>query len=209
MAKIKVYLLIHLLLGCLPLAICQTLELAGYYVGCESYETKHDLRLHKDGSFQYILKAGLMCDTIVGEWNVFEKKQIILTPIKIFSYHIESNCDTCSGNFYIKTYALPENYELTKPKVKVYVIGEIIEVGITNSIKSSIIQRADSIHINYYGFKSYVLVPQKRKNVIVKVFLIEEQQEVLQRNVTLKIKKNKLVPEKGCVLKKNVKRRNL
>ena len=205
MAKNKVYLLTCLLFGVLSLANCQTLELAGYYVDCESYETKHDLSLHKDGSFQYILKEGLACDTIVGEWNIFEKKQIILTPIKTFSYHIESNCDTCSGNFNIKTYALPDNYELTKPEVKVYFIGEIIEVDITNSVNYSIIQKADSIQINYFGFKSYVFVPQERKNVIVKVFLVEERQEVLQRNRTLKIKKNKLVPVKGCILKKVVK----
>lgn len=209
METIKLILFVYLLFEATPCANCQTPELAGYYVGCESYETKHDLRLHKDGSFQYILKEGLACDTIVGEWNIFEKKQIILTPIKTFSYHIESNCDTCSENYNIKTYALPDNYELTKPDLKVYVIGEIIEVGITNSVKYSIIQKADSIQINYFGFKSYVFVPQERKNVIVKVFLVEERQEVLQRNVTLKIKKNKLVPVKGCVLKKVVKRRNL
>ena len=204
MAKSKVYLLAYLLFGVLPLANCQTPELLGHYVENESYGTKHDLSLRKDSSFQYIIKEGLACDTVVGEWNIFEKKQIVLTPKKTKSYHIESNCDTCAGNFCIKTYALPDNYELTKPNVKVYVKGEVIKDGITNSIKYAIMQKVDSIQINYFGFKPYVFVPQKRNNAIVKVFLIEEQQELLQRNRILKIKKNKLVTEKGIVLKKQL-----
>jgi len=204
MAKSKVYLLAYLLFGVLPLANCQTPELIGHYVKNESYGTKHDLTLRKDSSFQYIIKEGLACDTIVGEWNIFEKKLIILTPKKTESYHIESNCDTCAGNFRINTYALPDNYELTKPNLKVYVKGEVIEDGITNSIKYAIMQKADSIQINYFGFQPYVFVPQKRNNAIVKLFLIEEQQALLQRNRTLNIKKNKLVTEKGMVLKKQL-----
>ena len=204
MAKSKVYLLAYILFGVLSLVNCQTPVLVGRYVENESYGIKHDLSLHKDGSFQYIIKESFTFDTIEGEWNISGKKQIILSPKKTKSYHIESHCDTCAGNFCIKTYAIPDNYELTKPNVKVYGKGGVIEDGITNSVKYAIMQKADSIQINYFGFKPYVFVPHKKNNVIVKVFLTEEQQELLQRNRTLKIKKNKLVTEKGMILKKQL-----
>lgn len=204
MAKSKVNLFVCLLFGVFSFTHCQTTETAGRYVANESYGTKHDLSLHKDGSFKYIIKEGLASDTIIGKWNIIENKQMILTPQKIKGYHFESNCDTCAGSFCIKTYALPDKFELNKPSVKVYAKGEVIEDGITNSVKNIIMQKADSIQIDYFGFKQYVFIPQKRDNAIANVFLIEEQQLLLQRDITLKIKKSKLVTEKGMVLKKQL-----
>lgn len=122
MARSKILFFIFLLFGALSLSYCQTVKLVGHYVGGISYETRHDLNLFKDGSFQYIIKEGLSCDTILGDWNIKENKQMILSPEKIKSYHIESKCDTCASSFFIRTYALLDNYELTKPSVKLNVI---------------------------------------------------------------------------------------
>jgi len=202
MVKSKIFLFTYLLFGVFSLSNCQTVKLVGHYIGGVSYGTKHDLRLFKDGSFQYILKEGLACDTILGDWNVLENKRMILSPKKTENYHNESKCDTCAGKFYIKTYALPDSYELNKPIVKVYDKGSIIEDGIINSLGDVIMQKADSIQINYFGFEPYTFTPKNKNNVIVIVFLIEEQQRVLQRDKILKIKKSKLVTEKGIVLKK-------
>jgi hypothetical protein len=204
MAKNKVCLFVYLMFGVFSFIHCQNIKLAGRYVENKTYGIKHDLNLLKDGSFQYVIMEGLASDTIVGEWNIFEHKQIILTPTKIKSYHIESKCDSCAESFRIKTYALPDNFELNKPHVKVYAKGELIEDGITNSVKNAIIQKADSIQINYFGFKPYVFIPQKENNAIACVFLIEEQQILLQREIVLKIDKNKLVTEKGRILKKHL-----
>lgn len=204
MVKSKIYLFACLLFGVFSHTTCQTIELAGRYIENEYYGTKHDLNLYKDGSFQYIIKEGISCDTILGEWDISKNKQMILIPKKIKSYHIESDCDTCAQYIRITTYALPDNYELNKPSVKVYAKGEVIEEGIANTVKNEIMQKADSVLINYFGFKPYVFVPPKRNNVIVRVFLIEEQQELLQRNRTYKIKKSKLVSETGMVLKKKL-----
>ena len=202
MVKSKVYLLACLLFGVFSLTSCQTLELVGHYVENETYGTKHDLSLHKDGSFQYVVKEGLACDTILGDWDVDESKQVILTPKKIENYHIETDCDTCVGVFFIKTYALPDNYEINKPDVKVYAKGDVIEDRITNSVKDVIMQNADSIQINYFGFEPYVFIPQKKRNAMANVFLIEEQQRLLQKDRTLKIKKKKLIIESGIKLRK-------
>ncbi|MGE5428582.1 MAG: hypothetical protein ACM3O8_11855 [Methylococcaceae bacterium] len=202
MAKSKIFLFTYLLFGAFSLSNGQAVKLVGHYVGGVSYETKHDLSLFKDSSFQYILKEGLACDTILGNWNVLENKRIILSPKKTKNYHNESKCDTCAGKFYIKTYSLPDSYELNKPVVKVYNKGTIIEDGIINSLGNVIMQKADSIQINYFGFEPYTFTPQNKNGVIVNVFLIEEQQGVLQRDRILKIKKSKLVTEKGLELKK-------
>ena len=202
MEKSKVYLLAYLLFGVVFFTNCQTLELAGHYIENESYGVKHDLSLYKNGSFLYVLKEGLACDTILGVWDVVENKQITLTPKKTGSYHVELDCDTCAGVFYIKTYALPDGYELNKPSINAYSKGEIIADGLTNTVKYVIMQKVDSIQINYFGFEPYVLIPQKKNNIVANVFLIEEQQRLLQRDRTLKIKKDKLVTESGIKLKR-------
>ena len=76
-----------MLFGVFTLSSCQTVKLAGHYVEGESYGTKHDLNLFKDGSFQYIIKEGLACDTILGDWTVLENKQLILSTKKTEDYH--------------------------------------------------------------------------------------------------------------------------
>jgi hypothetical protein len=202
MEKSKVYLLACLLLVVFFLTSCQTFELAGHYVANESYGTDHDLSLNKDSSFQYVIKEGLACDTILGYWQVDDNKQLILVPNKKESYLIQTDCDTCAGIFYIKTYALPDNYEMSMPYIKVYAKGHVIESGITNSVKDIIMQKADSVQINYFGFEPYVFIPQKKRNAIIDVFLVEEQQRLLQKDKKLKIKKNKFVTESGMKLKK-------
>lgn len=204
MAKNKVCLFFFLIVGVFSFTHCQTNKLAGRYMDNKIYGIKHDLNLHKDSTFQYVIMEGLASDTIVGEWNIFEHKQIILTPSKVESYHIESKCDTCAESLRIKTYSLPDNFELNKPHIRVYAKGELIEDGITNSVKNAIVQQADSIQINYFGFKPYVFIPQEENNAITCVFLIEEQQIFLQRKIVLEIKKSKLVTEKGRTLKKHL-----
>ena len=158
MGKSKFFVFTYMLFGVYSLSSCQTSKLAGHYVEGESYRTKHDLNLFKDGSFQYIIKEGLACDTILGDWTVLENKQMILSAKKTEDYHNETKCDTCAGKYYIKTYALPDNYELNKPSVKVYDKGMIIEDGIINLVGDVIMHKADSIQINYFGFEPYTLL---------------------------------------------------
>jgi len=202
MERINACLIAYLLFGVVFCSNCQTVEYVGRYVGGESYETRYELRLYKNGSFQYVLKEGLACDTILGVWDVVENKIIVLRPEKFESYHIELDCDTCSGVFYIKTYSLHEDDKLNYPDVCVYSKGGVIAEGITNSIEHVVMQKADSIQINYVGFESYVFIPQKRYNTVAEVYLIEEKQMFLQIDITLKIRKNKLVTESGMKLKK-------
>jgi hypothetical protein len=204
MGKNKIFVFTFMFFGAFSLSYSQTVKLVGHYVEGESYGTRHDLNLLKDGSFLYIVKEGLACDTISGDWTVLENKQIILTSKKTEDYHIETKCDSCSGKYYIRTYALPDNYELKKPNVKVYDKGTIIEDGIINIVGTAIMNNADSIQINYFGFQPYTFIPHNKNNVIVNVFLIEEQQRVLQRDRILKIKKRNLVMENGMVLKKQL-----
>ena len=200
MGKSKLF--IFRLLSVFLLYSCQSVNLAGHYGEAESYGSKHDLNLFKDSSFQYIIKEGLACDTILGDWTVLENKKIILTPNKIVDYHNEAKCDTCEGKFYIKTYSLSDKYELINPFVRVYDKGMIIEDGIIHLVEDAIIQKADSIMINFYGFEPHTFAPQNKHDVIVNVFLIEDHQKVLQIDRILKIKKDKLVSETGKVVKK-------
>lgn len=202
MVRSKVFFITYILFGAFSLSYCQAVKLVGHYVGGVSYETRHDLKLFKDGSFQYIIKEGLSCDTILGDWNIKENKQMILTPEKIKSYHIESKCDTCASSFFIRSYALLDNYELTKPNVMVYSKGVIIKDGIINSIGDDVMQKADSIQVNYFGFEPYLFTPQNKSDAIANIFLIEEQRELLQKDRILRIKKNKLITEQGIMLRK-------
>jgi hypothetical protein len=202
MVKSKIFLIAYLLLGVLSLSNCQTSKLAGCYVGNATYGTKHDLNLLIDGSFHYIIKEGLASDTILGDWNVKGNKQIILSPQKLLNYHREVNCDTCAGKFYIRAFSLLDGSELTQPNVKVYSKGIIVTNGIVNTIGDDVMQNADSIQINYFGFEPYLFRPQKRNNTIVHVFLIEEQQYLLQNDIVLRVKKNKLITESGIILRK-------
>jgi hypothetical protein len=202
MAKNKVYLLTYLLFGVFSFINCQTLELIGHYAENESYDSNHNLFLKKDGSFQYIVKEGLSCDTILGNWYVVKNKHVILTPKKTEAYHVEIRCDTCVNTFYIRTYALQDGYVLSKPNIKVFTKGSIVKDEITNSLKFAIMQNADSIQVNYFGFEPYVFIPQNKNNVIANIFLEEEQQKMLQKDIILKIKKSKLVTESGIILRK-------
>ena len=208
MAKSKIFLLIYLLLVIFFHSNCQNIgnlsKFAGHYVENSPFGIKHDLRLFEDGSFQYIIKEGLANDTIFGNWKVKKNRQVILLPIKTGSYHFESMCDTCAGRIYIKIYAFPDNYELNKPNIKVYEKGVILENILINSMESIVMQKADSIQINYFGFKQYMFIPQNRDNVIVNVFLIEEKEILLQKDRILKVKKSKLVTDKGTTLKKQL-----
>ena len=202
MVKSKFFLITYILFGFFSLSNCQTIKLSGHYLENATYGTKHDLNLFENGSFQYIIKEGLACDTILGDWNVKGSKRIILSPKKIENYHRELKCDTCSSRLYIRTYALLDSYELTKPSVKIYSKGGIIEDGIINPIEGVIMQKVDSIQIDYFGFEPYMFMPQNKDDAIVSVFLIEEQSELLQKDRILKIKKSKLITEQGTTLRK-------
>lgn len=202
MVRSKILFITYILFGACSFSNCQAVKLLGHFVGGVSYETRHDLYLFKDGSFQYIIKEGLSCDTILGDWVIKKNKQMILTPEKIKSYHIEYKCDTCASSFFIRTYALLDNYELTKPSAMVYSKGVIIKDGIINSIGDDIMQKADSIQVNYFGFEPYLFTPQNKRDAIVNIFLIEKQRELLQKDRILRIKKNKLITEQGILLTK-------
>lgn len=199
MAKSKLLLFIYLMFELFSFTNCQISKLGSHYVDKNSYETKHDLSLFNNGSFQYTIKEGLLYDTISGNWEFLRNKQIILKPWKMENYRIESKCDTCAGKFYIKTFALPDKDEIKKPSVKVYYDGAVLDTGINNNPEDVRIQNADSIQINYLGFEPYMFTPQNRNDVIVNIFLIEEQQRLLQRDIILKIKKNKLVSDEGLI----------
>lgn len=202
MAKSKVYLLAYLLFGVFSFTNCQTLELIGHYSENETYGSNHNLFLKKDGSFQYIVKEGLSCDTILGSWSVVKNKQVILSPKKTEAYHVETRCDTCLNAFYIRTYALQDGYVLSKPNIKVFIKGMVVQDGIFNSLKYTIMQNTDSIQVNYFGFVPYVFVPKNKNNAIANIFLEEERQKILQKDIILKVKKSKLVTESGIILRK-------
>lgn len=202
--KSKILFISYLLFGVLSSSYCQTDVLVGHYIGGVSYETMHDLNLFKDGSFQFIIKEGLFCDTIFGHWNVMENKQMILKPIKIKSYHIESKCDTCSNDFFIKTFALLDKDELTGASIKVYSKGDIIKDGIANSIGYDIMQKADSIKVNYVGFESYLFTPQNKRTTIVNIFMLDELHEKLQKDVILNLQKNRILTKQGLKLIKQL-----
>jgi len=202
MVKSKFFLITYILFGVFSLSNCQTVKLAGHYVEDASYGIKHDLNLFENGSFQYIIKEGLGRDTVLGDWNIKGSKQMILSPKKIENYHSEIKCDTCSSRFYIRIYALLDSYELTEPSVKIYSKGVIIKDGIINFIENVIMQKADSIQIDYFGFEPYVFMPQNKNDAIVSIFLIEEQSKLLQKDRILKIKKSKLITEQGAILRK-------
>jgi hypothetical protein len=82
MVKNRVIFFMYFFFGVLVLANCQVGQLAGHYVEHESYGIKHELSLFNDSSFEYAVKEGLACDTLLGIWNVVNKKQIILSPKK-------------------------------------------------------------------------------------------------------------------------------
>lgn len=202
MVKSKFFLITYTLFGVFFLTNCQTVKLSGHYVENAPYGIKHDLNLFENGSFQYIIKEGLGCDTVLGDWIVKGSKQMILSPKKMENYHSELKCDTCSSKFYIRTYTLLDSYELTKPSIKIYSKGVIIKDGIINTIEDVIMQKADSIQIDHFGFEPYVFMPQNRNDAIVSVFLIDEQYELLHKDRILKIKKSKLITEQGAMLRK-------
>jgi hypothetical protein len=78
----------------------------------------------------------------------------------------------------------------------------VIKDGMIDFVGNTIMQKADSIQINYFGFESYTFMPQNEKNAVANIFLIEEQQGLLQRDRILRIKGRKLITEKDIILKK-------
>ncbi|KPK36495.1 MAG: hypothetical protein AMK70_02050 [Nitrospira bacterium SG8_35_1] len=206
MVKSKILQFIYLLFAVTAAANCQSVKDAtkfvGHYVYDSFYGTNYDLKLLKDGTFQFIVKEGLSYDTIGGNWNVLENRKIVLSPPKTNNYHIESECDTCNSKYYIRTYSLIDRYELTKPSVEIYNKGTLIKDGIINAVENTVIQNTDSIKINYFGFETYAYIPQNTGGIVADVFLKEVQQGVLQKDRILKIKKSKLITEKGIELTK-------
>jgi hypothetical protein len=52
--------------------------------------------LHKDNSFVFFIKEGLLTDTIKGKWNI-EGKQLSLEANNKKSFYKANKCDTCNN----------------------------------------------------------------------------------------------------------------
>lgn len=172
---------------------CKSVDLYNHYSQDDLFETSHDLILYEDSTFKFEIHEGFLHDTIHGTWNVLGKRELYLTPDKLANHHIITNLDTYSDKLYIKTYAYPENNELVLPQVTVYSNGNIIYNGFCKYLGAELLQLTDSIKINYVGRLTYVYVPQISGCVLVKFFLISQQQARLQQDEIFRIKRNRIV----------------
>lgn len=169
-------------------------DIAGNYNN-KWHDTQHELILHKDNSFVFFIKEGLLTDTIKGKWSI-EGKQLSLEANNKQSFYKAIKCDTCN-NIYLEVYD-SYNKEKLIAFYKAYVKGVVKYEGNTDSpVKLPV--NIDRIQVETLGYNSLSFGVDKNKNKI-EVFLSKPESNLLENEFY--VKGNKIKITNGLILKK-------
>jgi hypothetical protein len=169
-------------------------DIAGNYSN-KWYDTQHELILHKDNSFVFFIKEGLLTDTIKGKWNI-EGKQLSLEANNKKSFYKANKCDTCN-NIYLEVYD-SRNKEKLIAFYKAYVKDVVKYEGDTD-LPIELPQSIDSIQVEALGYSSLSFDVDKNRKKI-EVFLSKPESNLLENKFY--VKGNKIKLTNGLILKK-------
>lgn len=191
----------------LILTSCCNKPLVGIYKD-ESRGTFHSITLFDDSTFSYKSEEGQIDDSSEGKWTKRRCNLILNSFISyedICSYYITEHCDTCSeginGIIAFHGSEMPVYYAI----IKCYSEGKVLIENTSCFDGKFKIEEAniDSLRIEFVSLDPISFIPNNRDSILYKVVMKDER---LERKVILnevwKIKKNKLIYQKGLILRK-------